>query len=135
MTTLDPVRLSELPLLCDLTPEVRELLVSSFERVGFAFGEVIVRQGEPADALYVIMSGRAQVVTFAHSGAEAVLRVLGPGDTLGADALIRRTARTATVRASCTVEAARLDGAVFRRWPPPSATLPAMWNSPRAGMR
>ena len=39
----------------------------------YEFGDIIVRQGEPADAFYILLSGRARVVKADQSGDEMVL--------------------------------------------------------------
>src|SRR5205823_13629205 len=81
--------------------------------VSFPFGEVIVREGEPADAFYLLVSGTARVVKRGESGDEVALNVLHGGDSFGEMALLTDTTRVASVRASGQVEALRLDRAVF----------------------
>jgi ATP-binding cassette subfamily B protein len=77
----------------------------------------IVREGEPADALFVLVSGRARVLKNADRGGssngEISLGLLKPGDTFGEIGLLEHTTRTVTVRASGDVAALRLDRAVF----------------------
>jgi ABC-type bacteriocin/lantibiotic exporter with double-glycine peptidase domain/CRP-like cAMP-binding protein len=79
------------------------------------FGEVIVRQGDAADAIFILVSGRVRVVKQNARGEELSLAVLRPGDAFGELALMARNERTATVRASTAVELLRLDGLEFRR--------------------
>jgi ATP-binding cassette subfamily B protein len=93
---------------------VRDLVAASFEPVSFGFGRVIVREGEEADAFYVLVSGSARAVKAGEGGAEVPLNVLGPGDAFGEVALLEGGTRTATVRASSEVEALRLDRGVFQ---------------------
>jgi ATP-binding cassette subfamily B protein len=106
--------LHDLPGLRLLPGAVRKLVVDSFVPVRFPFGAPIIREGEPADALWVLAAGRARVVKQADTGDETVLGVLRPGDGFGEQALLEDTIRTATVRASGDVEAWRLDRSVFR---------------------
>jgi ATP-binding cassette subfamily B protein len=73
------------------------------------FGEVIVRQGDEADAFYILTSGRARVVKETARGEEISLTTLHPGDEFGEQALLEGGARTATVRCSTEVEVLRLD--------------------------
>ena len=54
--------LQELPILKLLPDETRALVVNSFVPASFPFGTVIARQGEPADAMYLMVSGRARVI-------------------------------------------------------------------------
>ncbi len=105
--------LGKLPLLEFLPPAVRAQVARRFVRATYTFGAVIVREGDPADALYLLLSGRARVVKRGDSGEELPLNVLRAGDAFGEMALLERTTRMATVRASSDVEALRLDRAAF----------------------
>jgi ATP-binding cassette subfamily B protein len=105
--------LENVPLLRFVPPDVKQLVVSSFESRSFAFGEAIVREGEPADAFYILVSGRARVVKQGVNGQEVSLNVLVPGDSFGERALLDKTTRMATVRTSSEAHALRLDRAVF----------------------
>ncbi len=75
----------------------------------YEFGDLLVRQGDPADAFYVLISGRARVVKQDQSGNEIVLGSLKPGDNFGEAALTESGTRNATVRCSTAVEALRLN--------------------------
>ena len=109
--------LADLPILRYLPDGVRDRVIESFEPVSFTFGMPIVREGEPADALYLLVSGRARVVKNAArdgtTNGELSLGVLKAGDTFGEIGLLEQTTRTLTVRASGDVEALRLDREVF----------------------
>jgi len=69
----------------------------------FAAGETIVREGDPADAAYVITEGSC-VVEQARAAGTVRLRTLGVGDVFGETALLGPGRRTATVRAEGPVE-------------------------------
>jgi len=118
---LDDSALERLPLLQALPPEVRIEIKRRFVHAAHPFGAVIVREGEPADALYVLASGRARVVKRGDNGDEVPLDVLRAGDVFGEMALLERTVRTATVRASSEVQVWRLDRPAFEdllvTWP------------------
>jgi ATP-binding cassette subfamily B protein len=75
----------------------------------FEFGDLLVRQGEAADAFYILIGGRARVIKTDQNGEEIVLATLKPGDSFGESALSEGGTRTATVRCSTAVEALRLD--------------------------
>src|SRR5213083_3233734 len=78
------------------------------------FGDLIVKQGDPANAFYILISGRARVVkSGANNGEEIVLATLRPGDSFGEAALTDGGTRSATVRCSTSVEVLRLDRAEF----------------------
>ncbi len=105
--TLDGLELFRL-----LPPDARAVFVAAFEPAHYAFGEMIVREGDPADALLVIGSGRARVLTTGDDGREVVLGSLKPGDVFGEAALLHHTERTASVRASGEVLVWRLERGV-----------------------
>ena len=112
-SVVDHPALRELPLLRFLPADVRGLVIASFVAVDYPFGGVIVREGEDPDGFYVITAGTARALKLGDGGVEVSLTVLGAGDVFGERALLERTPRTATVRASSPVEALRLDRAVF----------------------
>lgn len=60
--------------------------------------EVIVRQGEAGDCMFVIQEGEVEVLR-EESGKELVLAVLKEGDFFGEMAIFERQVRSATVRA------------------------------------
>ena len=61
-------------------------------------GEVIIRQGEVGDCVYVIQEGQVEVVA-EQDGKELRLNVLEAGQFFGEMAIVQREARVATVRA------------------------------------
>jgi ATP-binding cassette subfamily B protein len=102
-----------LPLLASLAPATRQLVEDSFVPVSFPFGSVIVREGEVADAYFVILDGRARVIKAGPDGGEIPINRLSVGDGFGEIALLDSCTRTATVRASSEVRALRLDRRVL----------------------
>jgi HlyB family type I secretion system ABC transporter len=109
----EPGVLSTLPLLQLMSPEVRALVERSFVEHSYPFGTEIIREGDEADGLYVLSSGRARVVQRGAGGEEVPLGFLGPGDSFGETALLEGGRRNATVRASSDVTVLRLDASVF----------------------
>jgi ATP-binding cassette subfamily B protein len=75
----------------------------------YDFGDVIVKQGDPADAFYVLTTGRARAVKIKPDGEEIPLGVLKPGDSFGEAALADGGTRNATVRCSTAVDVLRID--------------------------
>lgn len=71
-------------------------------------GDVIVRQGDLADCMYVVQSGEVEVVQ-ATNGGEQRLAVLGSGDFFGEMAVFEREVRSATVRAHGEARALKVD--------------------------
>jgi CRP/FNR family transcriptional regulator len=77
-------------------------------------GEVIVRQGEVGDCMYVIQDGQAEVVV-EEAGEETRLAVLGEGDFFGEMAIFENEVRVATVRALGEARVLTVDKKSFLR--------------------
>jgi ABC-type bacteriocin/lantibiotic exporter with double-glycine peptidase domain/CRP-like cAMP-binding protein len=109
----DRSALDELPALRAMPEDVRSLVSDAFEPISYEFGGVIVREGDDADAFYVLVSGTARVVKQTEHGEEVPLNVLHRGDSFGEMGLLGDSTRVATVRASGAVQALRLDRGMF----------------------
>ena len=77
-------------------------------------GEIIVRQGDVGDRMYVIQKGRAQIL-MEKDGKEAPIRVAGEGELIGEMAVFDRVVRSATVRALGEVRVLTVDKKNFLR--------------------
>lgn len=91
-----------------------------FARFGreFSAGDVLFREGEPGDHMYVIQSGAVRI-TKNVAGADRVIAILGPGEFLGELAILNDKPRVATATviddARCLViEAKTLETMVTR---------------------
>jgi CRP-like cAMP-binding protein len=101
--------LSRVPLLAELPGTTLTHLAVRMERQEHAPGATLVREGEPGDRFYVLLSGMAQV----QQETLGARRVLKPGDTFGEVALAMGVPRTASVRAITPVVVASCDRATF----------------------
>ena len=70
-------------------------------------GEVVVRKGETGDDFYIVASG-ALVAIGSQGTGEGVIGRLHPGEYFGEVALLERTPRMATVRATTASRLLRL---------------------------
>src|ERR1700730_10571175 len=86
-------------LLQGLSAAELELVLPLFERREFAAGQTILRQGDPADFLFVIESGLALESVPGPGGRESVLAELGPGQLVGETSILTGQPRAADVRA------------------------------------
>jgi len=77
-------------------------------------GEIIVRQGDVGDCMYVIQSGKVEVIR-EHEGKELRLAQLGEGDFFGEMALFEKDVRSATVRPLGDVRVLTVDRKMFLR--------------------
>jgi CRP/FNR family cyclic AMP-dependent transcriptional regulator len=92
---LDPVGLFQ-----GTSPEARRTLSERGRLRTFEAGDVLMRQGEESDAMYVILEGRVRVERDTPDHAEpAVLAELGANDVVGEIGVLDGGARTATVTA------------------------------------
>ena len=107
------LHVSDLPLMRDLPPDVSHLVSACLVPQSFAFGEVVVQEGDAADAFFVVRSGRARVVKAGLGGNEVPLTILRSGDSFGEIGLLEGGTRSATVRASSALQVLRLDGSVL----------------------
>jgi predicted MFS family arabinose efflux permease len=73
-------------------------------------GTILIREGDPADDLFVIVSGTVRVSTREESLGE-----LGPGDHFGEIGVLKHLPRTATVTAMTDCELYRIAGDDFLR--------------------
>ena len=109
MPTDDPDELLRgSPFLKFVPEDQRAKLCGLFRKERFEFGDLIVREGDEADAFYFLTSGRARVVKTTEKGEELVLASLRPGSEFGDAALLDGGVRTASVRCSTSVEVLRL---------------------------
>jgi MFS family permease len=92
---------------------VLERLAAACEPVDFAAGRAIVSEGDPADALYVILEGSVGVTAHGETGAEQRLRTMGPETYFGEIGLLERIPRTATVTAEAPTRCYRIEGDEF----------------------
>ncbi len=94
------VALRDLPLLGGLPdPDVRAIGTMATRR-RLAPGEELVREGELAGELYVLLSGRADVSRRDPRGVEHVIGSVQPGEIVGEMALLEGRPRSASVRAT-----------------------------------
>lgn len=111
---LDPTtaedQLRAVPLLKDLAPAVRARLAQEAQRVQIADQQVVVRIGQPAEGLYVVTTGRLQVLLPDPQDPEQEREVdsLSDGDVFGEIGLVMGGSCTATVRAQSPVELLRI---------------------------
>jgi CRP/FNR family cyclic AMP-dependent transcriptional regulator len=104
----------EFPLLASLSPEDRATVLSTAHRRRFTTGEVIVREGDPGDALHLIAKGRVGVSLTTPGGSVALINVHGRGGAFGEQALIDPTSRrSATITALEPSETLALHRAAF----------------------
>lgn len=68
-------------------------------------GDVLIRQGEPSESLFIIRTGWVKVVTEGAGGQEVTLNQVGPAQVIGEMSLVDRQPRSGTVVAVSPVTA------------------------------
>lgn len=101
--------LARVPIFSGLNPVALAALAAQAERVLYAQGDVIIREGDDDRRLFVVVSGTVDVIKGRDSGNERRLAVFGPGDFFGEMALIDDLLRSATVIAKEETELLSLD--------------------------
>jgi len=104
--------LRAIPLFAGLPPSRLKLLAFASDRVNYAAGQVIFRQGDPADSAYVILSGEAGVEAETPKG-PVRLADAGAQSVVGEVAILSDSPRLATVTARTPLETLRISKKQF----------------------
>src|SRR5262249_48763328 len=87
---------------------------AGIRREHFEPGQVVFREGDRGDWLYVIVEGEVEVLKTIPDRGEACLRTLGPGECFGEIALVSDRPRSATVRSLTNVNLLAVDREAFQ---------------------
>ncbi|MBA2294589.1 MAG: cyclic nucleotide-binding domain-containing protein [Actinobacteria bacterium] len=101
--------LQRVGLLSSLPGQTLARLAERLERAELPSGHVVIREGDPGDRFYVLLSGLA-AVSQAERGARSTIR---PGETFGEVALAMGVPRTATVTTIMPSVVASCDRSTF----------------------
>lgn len=99
----------------DLEPAALELLRAHLEWVEIAGGQALMNQGEPGDAMYLLVSGRLRASIRQDDGSQRVVREIGRGQVVGEMSLYTDEPRSATLVAIRDSVLVRLGKAAFTR--------------------
>jgi CRP-like cAMP-binding protein len=75
-------------LLAGLSADERRHVLAAGIAKALAKGEVLFRQGEPAESLFVVEDGRVKMTQLGAEGQEVILRLAGPGEMFAAIAVL-----------------------------------------------
>jgi len=113
---IDAAQLRAIPLFRDGSDAMLQALAGQFEAQQAQTGEVLVREGDPADRFFIIAKGKVEI--FRKGPTQDIVRtVLGPGAYFGEIGLLRGGVRTASARATAptmllSLERSRFDAAL-----------------------
>src|SRR5260370_6140180 len=99
--------LRRVPIFAEIEPAKLKLLAFMSERVGFDPGKRLMRQGDPADAAYLIIDGHAEVILETPAG-PVIVATLGANEIVGEMGILGNAPRAAAVRAKDRLIALRI---------------------------
>ena len=106
--------LRRIPFFAEIEPAKLKLLAFMSERVGYDAGKTLFRQGDRADAAYLIIEGEAEIIVDTPSG-PVTIATLGSNEIVGEMAILCDVPRTATVQAKSRLVALRIGKDPFMR--------------------
>lgn len=106
--------LRRVPVFAEIEPAKLKLLAFMSERVAYDAGQTLCRQGDPADAAYLIIEGEADIILESPAGPVTVA-TLGANDIVGEMGILGDAPRNATVRAQCRLVCLRIAKEPFMR--------------------
>ena len=102
--------LSRCDLLRHLPPEEIEVILLCVRTRRLGPGQILFSTGDPGDALYIVASGKVEILE-----GDRPIASLGEGEAFGEMALLSGSSRTATARSASDVELLEIDRKDFAR--------------------
>ena len=121
LSNLDLIR--RVPLFSMLTNEQARAVADGVVKRRCRRGELVVEQGKKSNALFIMLNGRARVLTADSRGREVILAVLEAGDYVGEMSLIDNQPHSASVRCEVQCDMLILGRAEFARCLPENSSL------------
>jgi CRP/FNR family cyclic AMP-dependent transcriptional regulator len=115
--------LRRVPLFAALTPTQCANIADEIIKKRFKRAETVVEQGKKSDALYIILTGRARVMSTDSRGREVILATLHPGDYVGEMSMIDDEPHSATVRTEVQTDVLMLGREAFARCLPENSSM------------
>lgn len=106
--------LKQIDLFADLAFEQVDAILQASEHEDYLPGEVIIREGEPGDTLYLLLEGSVDIVLGYGTGEERRRDPISAVGYFGEMAILTTQTRSATVVARERCELLTLEGAAFR---------------------
>ena len=94
-----------------MSDDVLGFLAGMLRVIEPAIGETIFREGDDANAMYVVLAGEMEVTKRSRAGVDARVAVLGPGDWFGEMSIVDIQPRSATVRSLAAARLLRITAA------------------------
>jgi CRP/FNR family transcriptional regulator/CRP/FNR family cyclic AMP-dependent transcriptional regulator len=104
---------ANIPLFARLDPEERHAVLKLVRIRAYPARKVVVWEGEPGGALFMVLSGYLKTISVGLEGKETLLSVMGPGEVFGELSLLDAQPRSASVVALEATELATIERAPF----------------------
>ena len=100
--------LRRVPLFADLSPDELKQVALVTSELSFSPSEILARQGEAGDEMYIILEGEIEVSVDGTAGNREVLARRGPGEVVGEMSIISREPRMASLIAASELRILRI---------------------------
>ena len=91
--------LRQIPVFAGLSEAALTVLAQAVDEVEYDAGEIVVREGEPGNRMFIILSGSVEVVKYLGEPRETALDVMRAKNFLGEMSIVDSVVRSASVRA------------------------------------
>jgi CRP/FNR family cyclic AMP-dependent transcriptional regulator len=109
--SLNPAELRNIGLFGALSDDVIAHLAGTLSVQAPEAGQIVFREGDDANAMFVVISGEMEVLKKSKRATEARVALLGPGDWFGEMSIVDIQPRSATVRALAPSRLLRISAA------------------------
>ena len=100
--------LKKVPLFAEFSDEDLTAIASLMQSRRYAKHAVLVYEGDPGDALFIVINGNVAVTRVSNDGKETILSILKEGDFFGEMGVLDASPRSATIKALRDAEVAIL---------------------------
>ena len=107
--------LKGVPIFAKIEPAKLKLIAFTGERMNFGAGQELFHQGDPGDAMYVILGGVADVLIDSDKGGQITVAEMRKNNFVGDMAILCDVPRTATIKAREPLTTLKISKDMFYR--------------------
>ena len=107
--------LKGVPILAKIEPAKLKLIAFTSERLNYNEGQELCHQGDPGDAMYVILAGVAEVLIESKGGGQIRVAEMTKNDFFGETAILCDQPRNATIKATTPLSTLKISKDMFYR--------------------
>jgi len=90
--------LKSVPIFSELSEKELDIIASEIKRKEFKTGELVFKEGDPGDEMYIVVDGGVSIFIIDNDGEEVILSKIMKGNFFGEMSIIERASRSATCR-------------------------------------